>query len=95
MQAQYGYQDGSGSYYITLDTELCDGCGDCVPACPQQLFQVGEDEMDPFIEREVAFVVPAQRNHLRYACEVCKPASKGMDLPCVTACPPGAIAHSW
>jgi hypothetical protein len=28
--ANYGYKDGSGEYFITLDTDKCDGCGKCV-----------------------------------------------------------------
>lgn len=102
MIAQYGYKDGSGVYYISIDTEKCNGCVDadspkCVEACPSGVFEVGEDEIDPFREEPVAKVREEHRNKLRFSCAPCKPAS-GWDaekLPCVAACPKGAIAHSW
>jgi NAD-dependent dihydropyrimidine dehydrogenase PreA subunit len=28
---------------ITLNSEKCGGCGDCVEVCPQQAFTLGED----------------------------------------------------
>ena len=34
MKISYGYSDGTGEYYITVDTGKCDGCGKCVEACP-------------------------------------------------------------
>jgi len=56
MLANYGYKDGSGEYFITIDTEKCDGCGKCVEACPEHCFQVGSDENDPFRDEPVASV---------------------------------------
>ncbi len=32
MLANYGYKDGSGDRFITIDTGKCDGCGPCKPA---------------------------------------------------------------
>ena len=48
MIANYGYMDGSGQYFIKIDSDKCDGCGDCVTACPAGVLEVGEDENDPF-----------------------------------------------
>ena len=38
-------------YVVTVDQELCTGCGECVAACPAQIFKVeggkavaGQDE---------------------------------------------------
>lgn len=91
MKANYGYTDGSGDYYITIDTDLCDACGKCVTACPAGVFEVIVDDYD----EEVAAVVEGQRKKLKYTCAPCKPTSGVVSLPCVVACEPGAIAHSW
>ncbi len=32
-KANYGYKDGSGEYFITIDTDLCNSCGKCAEAC--------------------------------------------------------------
>jgi NAD-dependent dihydropyrimidine dehydrogenase PreA subunit len=95
MQANYGYKDGSGDYFITIDTELCDGCGDCIEACPAAIFEVGEDPHDPFSENPVAMVSEGQRNKIKYSCAQCKPDHDRPPLPCEAACGPGAISHSW
>ena len=95
MIANYGYQDGSGDFFITIDTDKCDGCGDCVTACPAQVFETGEDPDDPFREEPVAMVCEAQRKKLKYACGSCKPVGDRPELPCVKVCGPGAIDHSW
>ena len=31
MKANYGYKDGSGDFFITIDTDLCNTCGPCKP----------------------------------------------------------------
>jgi ferredoxin len=72
MLANWGYQDGSGVYFITIDTDKCDACGKCVDACPQHAFEVGEDPIDPLREEPVAFVIEEQRKKLRYTCSPCK-----------------------
>ena len=95
MQANYGYKDGSGDYFITIDTERCDGCGDCVAACPASIFEVGEDPFDPFRDEPVAIVTEAQRNKIKYSCAQCKPEHDRPPLPCREACGPNAISHSW
>jgi Fe-S-cluster-containing hydrogenase component 2 len=97
MLANYGYKDGSGEFFITVDTDKCDGCGKCVEACPCQVFEMLEDQNDPFREVPVAVVTEAHRKKIKYTCAPCKPASgyKSKDLPCVKACPKGAIVHSW
>jgi ferredoxin len=94
MKANYGYKDGSGEYFITIDTEACTGCGDCVTACPAGVFAVVEDEFS-LDDTEVAVVVEAQRNKLKYSCAPCKPTGERPPLPCVMACKPQAIEHSW
>ena len=96
MLANYGYSDGSGNYFITVDTEKCNGCGDCVSACPAGVFQVVyEDPADPINDRPLATFKPDKKNKIKYECGPCKPPTGRPPLPCVAACMTGAISHSW
>ena len=92
MKAHYGYEDGSGRYYITVDTDACDGCEQCVTVCPAGVLAMVEE--DPVEERMVAGVAPAHGKKIKYSCAPCKPTGHGA-LPCVAACPPRALVHSW
>jgi len=96
MLANYGYKDGSGEYFITIDTEKCNGCGVCVKACPAEVFAVaGEDPYDPMREEPVAVVVQEKKNKLKEACALCKPSVNRPPLRCVQVCKAGALSHSW
>jgi len=108
MMANWGYQDGSGDYFITIDTDKCDGCGACVEACPQNVLEVGEDPIDPMREEPVAFVTEEQRKKLKFACSPCKTYLTSNNAPspemlakvmqkllCVDACARESISHSW
>ena len=46
MRANYGYTDGSGEWYITIDTNKCDGCRACAEACPEGCFAIEVDDYD-------------------------------------------------
>ena len=95
MLANYGYKDASGVFYITIDTDKCDGCGDCVSTCPADIFEVmDEDPNDPMRDGPVVLVAAEKKNKLKYECNPCKPASKP-PLPCLESCEAGAIVHSW
>ncbi len=89
--ANYGYTDGSGDYYIILDSDKCDGCGKCVEACPQDVLEVIEDDYGDM----VVTVREEHSKNLKYVCAPCKPTTGPVELPCVTVCPSGAIRHSW
>ncbi len=89
--ANYGYTDGSGDYYLIVDTNKCDGCAKCVEACPQDVLEVEVDDYDDL----VALVKEEHRKNLKYVCAPCKPVSGAVDLKCQTACPTQAISHSW
>ena len=66
MLANYGYKDASGDFFITIDTDKCDGCGDCVSACPVDVFWVmDEDPNDPMREVPVAIVVADKKKKLK------------------------------
>lgn len=96
MLTNYGYKDASGDFFITLDTDRCNGCGDCVSACPSQVFLLAEeDPNDPMREEPVALVAPDKRKNLKYECNPCKLTQDRSPLPCVEACKAGAISHSW
>jgi len=95
MLANYGYKDGSGEYFITVDTEKCNGCGDCVTACPAGVFEVIEDQYDPIEGDMIASVTEAHRKKIKYSCGPCKPVSNRPPLPCMAACEQDAITHSW
>lgn len=95
MLANYGYEDASGSYFITIDTDKCNGCGDCVTACPVKVLITAADESDPFRDLPVAMVSDEHRKKIKYSCASCKPISGRKELPCRTACKLQAIIHSW
>lgn len=92
MIANYGYRDGSGDYFIVVDTGKCASCRDkpCVAACPEGVLGVFVDDYDD----EVVGVVEEHRNKLKYSCAPCKPVD-GRSLPCRQACTAGAITHTW
>ena len=95
MLANYGYKDGSGDYFIQIDTDKCDGCGECVSACPNSVFVVvDEDPNDPLRDEPVAIIADDKKKKIKYECGPCKPSSRP-PLPCVEACPVKAIVHSW
>jgi NAD-dependent dihydropyrimidine dehydrogenase PreA subunit len=95
MLANYGYKDGSGDFFITVDTDKCDGCGECVTACPSAVLELAEDPHDPFREEPVVIVGEAERKKIKYTCAPCKPTRDRPPLPCASACPKEAISHSW
>jgi ferredoxin len=94
MIANYGYKDGSGDFFISIDTDKCDGCGDCVPVCSQGVLEIRSNEFDPLADFDMAAVKEEHRKKIKYSCAGCKTKS-GASLPCVAACPKDAIAHSW
>jgi Fe-S-cluster-containing hydrogenase component 2 len=95
MIANFGYKDGSGDYYIIIDTDKCNGCRDCVPVCPAGLLEVRDNEFDPMADEQMALVKDEFRKKIKYSCAPCKPDNVVKSLPCVKACKYDAIAHSW
>jgi ferredoxin len=95
--ANYGYEDGSGFYYITIDGSACGGCAHhgCVDACPRNVYAIEMDDYD----QNVAVVREEARKRLRELCSTCKGQNGGggsrHTLPCTSACPAGALRHSW
>ncbi len=93
MIANYGYMDGSGQFYITIDTGKCATCDGylCVAACPAKMFEIEVDDYDD----TVATIKKEFRKSIKYSCAVCKPVTNRQPLPCVSTCPFAAISHSW
>ena len=94
MKANYGFKDGTGDFFITIDTDLCTACEECIGACPRALYEIFEDEV---FDEKYAQIKDEVRKKIKFECNVCKPSSgyEASDLPCVQVCEPGAIAHSW
>jgi ferredoxin len=96
MIAHYGYSDGSGEFFIAIDTDRCDGCDACASACPAGVLAVlAEDPHDPWRDIPVALVREEQRKKIKDACSPCKPPGTRPPPPCLAACPAGALSHSW
>jgi len=91
MIANYGYKDGSGEYFITIDTDKCNGCGKCVEVCPASVLEIITNDYDEV----VAEVKDDHRKKIKYSCALCKPMTGRKELPCVASCEPKAISHSW
>ncbi|MBN1188251.1 MAG: 4Fe-4S binding protein [Dehalococcoidales bacterium] len=91
MKINYGYSDGTGEYYISIDTGKCDGCGKCVEACPAGVLETGNnDQGEP-----KAMVKDTIRKKLHLTCPGFKSCSAEHEVNCHTVCPGNAISHSW
>ncbi|MGD0072272.1 MAG: 4Fe-4S binding protein [Candidatus Bathyarchaeia archaeon] len=88
----YGYSNGSGDYYITIDTDKCNGCGKCVKQCPQSALQL-ETMLIDLEDKTVASVTEEHRKKIKYTCSSCKPETN--KAPCVLACESKAINCTW
>ena len=93
MLANYGYKDGSGDFFLTIDTDRCIECENrpCVPACPAGVLEIIEDDYGDV----VCAVKDEHRKQIKYSCAECKPATGWKSLPCLEACPNEALKHSW
>lgn len=93
MIAQYGYSDASGDYFIAINVDYCGKCEKkpCMDACPEKVFYSFEDEYG----ENVIAVKDSAKNRLWYICLPCKSKKEEFILPCVGACPYGALQHSW
>lgn len=94
MIANYGFEDGSGAYFISIDTEKCCSCvkRGCLKGCPADIFELEVDDWDD----EIAVVKKNERNQINIICAKCKPIDNRPELlPCQKSCAFGAITHSW
>lgn len=91
LTVHYGYADGTGEYYITVDSNRCDGCGDCVEACPAGIFILGrEDGKQPRAE-----INEDARKRIALLCPGFHSCSSKHEVNCHSACAREAIGHTW
>ena len=90
MIANYGYKDGSGDYYFTLDTDKCDGCGECVAVCDEKVLEMSTDDYG----KNVARVRDVMVRKLGDVCPGLSCGSRGK-LCCTSVCKCDAVTHTW
>jgi NAD-dependent dihydropyrimidine dehydrogenase PreA subunit len=88
----YGYSDGSGEYYIVVDSDKCSGCGKCLEKCPQKALQL-ETQFIDLEDKTVVAIKEEHRKKIKYTCAACKPEIN--QAPCVLACKSEAVKCSW
>jgi Fe-S-cluster-containing hydrogenase component 2 len=88
----YGYIDGSGEYFISIDTDKCNSCQKCIKQCPKNALELVTEFID-LEDKTVAAVSEQHRKKIRYTCAECKPQEN--KPPCVLACQQGAICCVW
>lgn len=91
MVIHYGYQDGSGKYYVSINAEKCDACAACIEKCPQKVL-VLEEVMIDLDFKQAAAVHNEHRKKLQYTCASCH---EGKKIHCFEVCPKGAIVATW
>jgi ferredoxin len=91
MITHYGYTDGSGKFYVSIDAEKCNGCRSCIEVCPSAILAIDTVMID-IDDKDVAVVLETQRKKLKYTCAACHQENK---IPCVAACKEGAIVATW
>lgn len=91
MKVQYGYSDGTGEFFITVDNGLCDGCGECVRACPCGVLEMAEDDSG----QPKARVRDDVRKRLALVCPGFQSCSSANETNCHSACGRDAIDHTW
>jgi predicted CoA-substrate-specific enzyme activase len=90
-KVQYGYADGTGDYFIAIDTELCDGCGKCAEACPSGILAMDTDdrgELKVKVKEEII-------KKLGLMCPGIKACRQTNQKNCQAVCHRNAISHSW
>lgn len=88
---QYGYNDGTGDYYITVDMAQCNGCRECVSVCPAGIFEVIQEDG----QKPKARIVESKRKKLAILCPGIQACSKSNNKTCQQICTKRAISLSW
>ena len=90
VKTQYGYEDGTGTYYISIDGGLCSGCGRCVDVCPAQVLVMNQDH-----GQATAEIKESVRKKITLFCPGFKACNERNMVNCRTVCKENAIDHSW
>ena len=91
MIINYGYTDGSGEYYIVIDTDKCDGCGECIGVCPKNVLELAEDDYDNLVVR----VRDEVKSKVSYVCLGFDPGCSKNEKNCRSVCKYDVISHTW
>ncbi len=94
MMLLQGIKDGSGEWFLIIDTDKCNGCGKCVDACPGTALELAPEDDDPFSDEQVVRVKEEERKKLRYTCAPCKPGYGDRPPACIASCESGALSHT-
>ena len=91
MIINYGYADGSGEYYLIVDTDRCNGCGKCIEACPHNVLELAEDDYGDIAVKPKEEV----RGKLSYICLGFNPGCSRNEISCRSVCEHDVISHTW
>jgi predicted CoA-substrate-specific enzyme activase len=91
MKVHYGYSDGTGNYYITIDSGKCNSCGKCVSACPATVFEM----MHSNGSQPKAAVKEMMRKKLAIVCPGHLVCSQEHKDNCHSICEKNIISHTW
>ena len=91
MKVHYGYTDGTGDYFITIDSGQCDGCGYCIEACPAGILIVAQEDGN---QLKAGLKEEARRN-LAFLCPGFRSCSLMHEVNCHSVCSKDAISHTW
>ncbi len=91
MEAHYGYADGLGDYFIVIDTDKCNSCGECVSVCPSHLFATATDDYG----KVVVTVPELLTKKVGYLCPGLERCGQRIKSTCRSICPEKAIRLTW
>jgi predicted CoA-substrate-specific enzyme activase len=91
IKVQYGYNDATGDYYITVDPARCNGCGKCVTACPAQVFEMFQENGTGPVTR----VKESARKRLSILCPGYKACNNEHKENCKSVCSKDALSLTW
>ena len=88
----YGYTDGSGEFYIVIDSTKCTGCGKCIEKCPQSALEIITEFID-LEDKNVVAINEKSRKKIKYTCSEC--LYDGKTALCMKSCEQNAISTIW